>query len=200
MASLDSKSFLIARLNNRVFSNEVVSFILDQIQSNQSSTRLCFYITFLANLRMKFSFPIPSATILSILRSFDSIVYKAAIRLFVYCKDAFLDSLASLSEQDRTHALTIIIQHGYTLKTDIIAPKGKTQDAYSLELRHYLAYNSPSLKSYQFNFHAGMDVFSLNNYAIFYMRVLSFCAERDPRWIQTMIDVCTEMLVCTGVD
>ena len=43
---------------------------------------------------MRFSFAIPSATILSILRSFDSIVYKAAIRLFAYCKDAFLDSLA----------------------------------------------------------------------------------------------------------
>lgn len=195
---LEFDLFLIGRLNNWNFSNEVVSFILDQIQSNQSSTRLCFYITFLSNLRMRFSFAIPSATILSILRSFDSIVYKAAIRLFAYCKDAFLDSLASLSDQDRTQALTIIIQHGFTLKTDIVAPKGKAQDAYSIELRHYLAYNLPSLKSYQFNFHAGMDAFSMNNYPIFYMRVLSFCAQRDARWIQTMIDVCTEMLVCTG--
>ena len=170
------------------------------MQSNRSSTRLCFYITFLANLQMSFSFAIPSSAVRSILQSFDSIVYKAAIRLFVYCKDSFLEALHSLSEDDRTKALTLIIQHGYILKADIVAPKGKSQDAYSQELRNLLYFSFVNLTKTQLQFHTGMDSFTLSNFGIYYMRVLTYCAECSVKWMQTMVDVCTELLVCTGLD
>lgn len=182
------------------FSDEIVSFVVSQIQLNQSSTRLCFYLTLLSNLRMRFSFAIPSNIILSILNSFDSIVYKAAIRLFISCKESFLQALSSLSEEDQKKVLTLIVQHGCVLMTDIVAPKGKSQDSYSQELRNYLYFSYPNLTSFSFSFHTGMDAFILTNTAIFYMTILSYCAEFSAQWMQIMIDACMDLLVCTGLE
>lgn len=181
-----------------VTSDELISYGMNQIVANSTTTRRSFYIAFITNLRSRVDFVIPSSVVLVILKSFDSIVYKIAIRMFVYCKDSFLKALSDLSKEDQERALSLIVHDGFTLPSDVTTTKENAQDAYSSELRNYLTFNCTNSKQFDFLFHSGVGIVSINNLALYYMRVLGYCSEYSVQWAQTLVNECLDLLVCTG--
>ena len=89
--------------------------------SISSWVKKSFYLTYLTEAIIRSSYPIPQEdTIMqSILLSFNSILYRIAIRFFALKPRLFCNQLLLLSQEQQVQVLQFFIQNSYTVLEDV---------------------------------------------------------------------------------